>query len=87
VGGVPRGKALDLAQAGRSPAPIRKSRAAMIMRSSRARRVIVTRRPRQPGMSRDDLLTVNLNVIAKVGAASSNMRRTRSSFASPTRSM
>ncbi len=24
--------------------------------------------PRQPGMSRDDLLTVNLNVIAKVGA-------------------
>ena len=70
VGGVPRGKALDLAQAG----PISGSDSQVsggddysIIEGADV--VIVTAGvPRQPGMSRDDLLTVNLNVITKVGA-------------------
>jgi malate dehydrogenase len=69
VGGVPRGKALDLAQAG----PISGSDSQVsggddysIIEGADV--VIVTAGvPRQPGMSRDDLLTVNLNVITKVG--------------------
>ena len=70
VGGVPRGKALDLAQAG----PISGSDSQVsggddyaIIEGADV--VIVTAGvPRQPGMSRDDLLSINLNVITKVGA-------------------
>jgi malate dehydrogenase len=68
--GVPQGKALDLAQA----SPIDGfdadySGASDYAAISNADVVIVTAGvPRQPGMSRDDLLTVNLGVISKVGA-------------------
>ena len=70
VDGVPQGKALDLAQA--SPvagfdADI--SGASDYSAIAGADVVIVTAGvPRQPGMSRDDLLSVNLGVVAKVGA-------------------
>ena len=70
VGGVPRGKALDLAQAG----PISGSDSQVAGGDDYsiidgADVVIVTAGvPRQPGMSRDDLLSINLNVITKVGA-------------------
>ena len=68
--GVPQGKALDLAQA--SPvsgfdAHLSGSGDYAAIRDADV--VIVTAGiPRQPGMSRDDLLNINLGVIAKVGA-------------------
>jgi malate dehydrogenase len=70
VDGVPQGKALDIAEA----SPVAGFDAALSGASDYAAIagadvVIVTAGvPRQPGMSRDDLLTVNLGVIAKVGA-------------------
>jgi malate dehydrogenase len=70
VEGVPQGKALDLAQA----SPVAGFDAALAGANDYsgiegADVVIVTAGvPRQPGMSRDDLLTVNLGVISKVGA-------------------
>ena len=70
VDGVPQGKALDLAQA----SPVASFDAAVNGASDYAAIagadvVIVTAGvPRQPGMSRDDLLSVNLGVIGKVGA-------------------
>jgi len=68
VAGVPQGKALDLAQA----APVagfdaRLEGANDYSAIAGADVVIVTAGvPRQPGMSRDDLLTINLGVIGKV---------------------
>lgn len=70
VSGVPQGKALDLAQA----APVAGFDAQLAGADdysaiAGADVVIVTAGvPRQPGMSRDDLLTVNLGVISKVAA-------------------
>jgi malate dehydrogenase len=70
VSGVPQGKALDLAQSG----PILGSDSRLAGGDDYsviegADVVIVTAGvPRQPGMSRDDLLSVNLGVTAKVGA-------------------
>ncbi len=70
VDGVPQGKALDLAQA----SPVAGFDAAVSGASdysaiAGADVVIVTAGvPRKPGMSRDDLLSVNLGVVAKVGA-------------------
>lgn len=70
VDGVPQGKALDIAQS----SPVAGFDAALSGASDYAAIagadvVIVTAGvPRQPGMSRDDLLTINLGVIAKVGA-------------------
>ena len=68
--GVPQGKALDLAQA--SPVSgfdANLSGSADYAAIKDADVVIVTAGiPRQPGMSRDDLLNINLGVIAKVGA-------------------
>ncbi|RTL86505.1 MAG: malate dehydrogenase [Hyphomicrobiales bacterium] len=70
VDGVPQGKALDIAQA----SPVSGFDASVTGASdyaaiAAADVVIVTAGvPRQPGMSRDDLLSVNLGVIAKVGA-------------------
>ena len=70
VDGVPQGKALDIAQS----SPVDGFDASVTGASDYAAIagadvVIVTAGvPRQPGMSRDDLLTVNLGVIAKVGA-------------------
>lgn len=70
VDGVPQGKALDLAQA--SPVSgfdANLSGASDYAAIAGADVIIVTAGvPRQPGMSRDDLLSVNLGVIAKVGA-------------------
>ncbi|WP_036282975.1 malate dehydrogenase [Methylocystis sp. ATCC 49242] len=69
VDGVPQGKALDLAQA----SPVAGFDAALAGASdysaiAGADVVIVTAGvPRQPGMSRDDLLSVNLGVMTKVG--------------------
>jgi malate dehydrogenase len=68
--GVPQGKALDIAQA----SPVAGFDAALCGGSDYsviegADVVIVTAGiPRQPGMSRDDLLSINLGVIEKVGA-------------------
>ncbi|QGM98143.1 malate dehydrogenase [Methylocystis parvus] len=70
VDGVPQGKALDLAQS--SPVSgfdATLSGASDYAAIAGADVVIVTAGvPRQPGMSRDDLLSVNLGVVAKVGA-------------------
>ena len=68
--GVPQGKALDLAQA--SPVAgfdANVAGASDYAAINGADVVIVTAGiPRQPGMSRDDLLNINLGVVAKVGA-------------------
>ena len=70
VDGVPQGKALDIAEA----APVEGFDAAMKGTSSYADIagadvVIVTAGvPRKPGMSRDDLLGINLKVMEQVGA-------------------
>jgi malate dehydrogenase len=70
VDGVPQGKALDIAQS--SPVAgfdAKLSGASDYSAIEGADVVIVTAGvPRQPGMSRDDLLSVNLGVIGKVGA-------------------
>jgi malate dehydrogenase len=42
--------------------------------------------PRKPGMSRDDLLGINLKVMSQVGAGIKKYCPTPSSSASPTRS-
>jgi malate dehydrogenase len=68
--GVPQGKALDIAQS--SPVEgfdAHISGATDYSAIAGADVVIVTAGvPRQPGMSRDDLLTINLGVVSKVGA-------------------
>ena len=70
VEGVPDGKALDIAEAAPmlgfdasspAPPPTRRSRAPMSASSPPAS-------PRKPGMSRDDLLEINLKVMEQVGA-------------------
>jgi malate dehydrogenase len=70
VDGVPQGKALDIAQS--SPVSgfdSTLSGASDYSAIAGANVVIVTAGvPRQPGMSRDDLLSINLGVVAKVGA-------------------
>ena len=70
VDGVPQGKALDLAEAG----PVEGFNAKLVGASSYeaiagADVIIVTAGvPRKPGMSRDDLLGINLKVMEAVGA-------------------
>ena len=70
VDGVPQGKALDLAQSG----PVEGFDAKLVGTSSYAAIkgadvVIVTAGiPRKPGMSRDDLLEINMKVMGQVGA-------------------
>ena len=70
VDGVPQGKALDLAESG----PVEGFNAKLAGASSYeaiagADVVVVTAGvPRKPGMSRDDLLGINLKVMAAVGA-------------------
>jgi malate dehydrogenase len=70
VNGVPQGKSLDLAQA--SPVAGFDAQVTGVndyAAIADADVIIVTAGvPRQPGMSRDDLLSVNLGVISKVGA-------------------
>jgi malate dehydrogenase len=70
VDGVPQGKALDIAQS----SPVDGFDAALSGASDYAAiagaDVIIVNAgvPRQPGMSRDDLLSINLGVVGKVGA-------------------
>lgn len=70
VEGVPRGKALDLAQSGPiSGSDCKLSGGGDYALIAGADVIIITAGvPRQPGMSRDDLLSVNLGVVAKVAA-------------------
>ena len=88
IDGVPQGKALDLAES----APVegvnaRLSGASDYAAIAGADVVIVTAGvPRRPGMSRDDLLGINLKVMDAVAGASRRMPRTHSSSASRTRS-
>ncbi len=87
--GVPQGKALDIAES--SPVDgfdAKLSGANSYEAIAGADVVIVTAGvPRKPGMSRDDLLGINLKVMEPGRRrASSSMRRTPSSSASPTRS-
>src|SRR6185295_116913 len=70
VEGIPQGKALDLAEA----SPVEDFDSNMVGVNSYegiegAHVVIVTAGvPRKPGMSRDDLLGINLKVMGQVGA-------------------
>jgi malate dehydrogenase len=70
VDGVPQGKALDIAQS----SPVDGFDAALSGASDYAAIagadviIVTTGVPRQPGMSRDDLLSINLGVVGKVGA-------------------
>ena len=70
VDGVPQGKALDLAEAGPAEGFNAKlSGASSYADIAGADVVIVTAGvPRKPGMSRDDLLDINLKVMLSVGA-------------------
>ena len=77
VDGVPQGKALDLSQA----APVEKYSPKIkgvneYAEIKDADVVIVTAGvPRKPGMSRDDLLEINLKVMSKLAQACANTRR------------
>jgi malate dehydrogenase len=88
VEGIPQGKALDLSQCG----PVEGFDAKITGTNdyadiAGADVIIVTAGvPRKPGMSRDDLLGINLKVMKAVGEGIKAMRRTPSSSASPTRS-
>jgi malate dehydrogenase len=88
VEGIPQGKALDLSQCG----PIEGFDARITGTNdyadiAGADVIIVTAGvPRKPGMSRDDLLGINLKVMKPSARASRPMRPTRSSSASPIRS-
>ena len=89
--GVPQGKALDIAAVrARSTASTRSidGRQRLRRRSRAPTSCIVTAGvPRKPGMSRDDLLGINLKVMEQVGAGIKQAcARTPSSSASPTRS-
>ena len=70
VDGVPQGKALDLAQSGPVEgfdAGVRGARSYAPIKGADV--VIVTAGvPRKPGMSRDDLLSINAGVMSQVGA-------------------
>ena len=86
VDGVPQGKALDLAES--SPiegfdAALKGSKNYSAIRGADV--VIVTAGfPRKPGMSRDDLIGLNTNVMKTVGKVSKGMLPRPSSSASPT---
>ena len=88
VDGIPQGKALDIAESG----PVEGFNAKLTGTSSYADIagsdvIIVTAGvPRKPGMSRDDLLGINLKVMDAVGAGIKTMRPAPSSSASPIRS-
>ena len=89
VEGVPEGKALDIAEAG----PVDDFDAKLKGTSDYADIagadvcIVTAGVPRKPGMSRDDLLGINLKVMKAVGEGiKARTRRTPSSSASPTRS-
>ena len=70
VDGMPQGKALDLAESGRSRASTPSWRARVHTPTLPGADVIIVTAgvPRKPGMSRDDLLGINLKVMEAVGA-------------------
>ena len=90
VEGMPQGKALDIAQS----SPVDGFNSSItgrqrLCRTSRAPTscIVTAGVPRKPGMSRDDLLEINLKVMEQVGAGIEEIRARRpSSSASPTRS-
>ena len=68
--GVPQGKALDIAES----APGRRLRRQVLGHAATTRRsraptwcIVTAGVPRKPGMSRDDLLGINLKVMEAVG--------------------
>ena len=89
VDGIPQGKALDLMQS--SPvshfdANLKGTKSYSAIKGADV--VIVTAGvPRKPGMSRDDLIEINLKVMQQVGEALKNMPRKPLSSASPIRWM
>ena len=68
--GIPQGKALDLASPRRSTASTPSSPAPTPMTAIKGADVCIVTAgvPRKPGMSRDDLLGINLKVMEQVGA-------------------
>ena len=70
VEGVPAGKALDIAQSGAVEGFDSNLNGHQHLRRDRGRRriIITAGVPRKPGMSRDDLLGINLKVMEQVGA-------------------
>ena len=86
--GTPQGKALDLAQSGAVTASSNLSGSNDYAAIDGADVVIVTAGvPRKPGMSRDDLLDINLKVMDAVGKGIKKTRPRLSLSASPIRSM
>jgi malate dehydrogenase len=86
--GVPHGKALDLVQS----SPVEGFDARFTGTNSyeaiegAAVCIVTAGVPRKPGMSRDDLLGINLKVMEQVGAGIKKYAPALSSSASPTRS-
>ena len=77
--GLPQGKALRSPKRVRSRGIDAVSRAPTATTHQGRRRGIVTAGvPRKPGMSRDDLLEINLKVMAQVGAGIAKYAPTRS---------
>src|SRR5260370_13753901 len=71
VEGIPQGKALDIAQSSSVEDFDAKIAGANSYEAIESADVIIVTAgvPRKPGMSRDDLLGINLKVMAQVGAA------------------
>ena len=87
--GIPQGKALDLVQS----SPVEGFDARIVGTNSyeaiegAAVCIVTAGVPRKPGMSRDDLLGINIKVMDRPAPGSANTRPTPWSSASPTRSM
>ena len=77
--GIPQGKALDIAQS----APVEGNDTNYLGANSYEAMngadvcIVTAGVPRKPGMSRDDLLSINLKVMEQVGAGIKNIRRQR----------
>lgn len=86
--GIPQGKGLDIAQSG----PVEGFNAKLTGASDYAAIegadvcIVTAGVARKPGMSRDDLLGINLKVMEQVGAGIKKYAPNASSSASPTRS-
>ena len=83
VDGVPQGKGLDIAQASTVEMFDSKIEGASDYSAIEDSDVIIVTAgvPRKPGMSRDDLLEINLKVMSSVGEGIKNMLQTLLSFA------
>ena len=85
--GLPQGKALDLSQSGPVDGFNAKLKGTNDYADIKGADVVIVTAgvPRKPGMSRDDLLGINLKVMAAVGEGIKANARTPSSSASPIR--